>query len=81
MPQPAKCKSSPDRHMRQTRYDFIALAVRYVKNAIESGEGCLHEAFWNVVKYYDKYYVKRLGKKKNTIQLAYYYYYIDCERF
>lgn len=39
-------------------------AVRYVKNAIESGEGCLHEAFWNVVKYYDKYYVKRLSKQK-----------------
>lgn len=47
-------------------------AVRYVKNAIESDEGCLHKAFWNVVKYYDKYYVKCLSKKKNTIQQAYY---------
>lgn len=54
-------------------------AVRYVKNAIESDEGCLHKAFWNVVKYYDKYYVKRLSKKKkyNATSILY----IDCKRF
>lgn len=59
MSQSKKFKS-PD---RQTHYNIIVFAVRYVKYAIESSEGCLHKAFWNV-KYYNKYYVKRSSKKK-----------------